>query len=74
MIVYNLYGLKSASYKVEQLKSIGLTPSELANLNDVISNSYQSVEKENYLMNEHQQRNMKFSNMNEVFNPKGMFP
>lgn len=48
MIVYTICNSKSASFKLEQLKSIGLTSFELEKLSDVIISSYQSATQENY--------------------------
>lgn len=67
----NISDLKPVSYKLEQLKYIGLTPMEFQTLSSVISYSYLSTTKENYRIS---QKLCSCSDISEGMNSNAMLP
>lgn len=67
MLVYNITNQETANYKLEQLKSIGLTSGEFENLTDILSSSYSSVTERDHEENLQIRKLMKFSNFDELY-------
>lgn len=47
MLVYNITTAETINYKLDQLKSLGLSSLELNDLSDILSSSYSSMAQKN---------------------------
>lgn len=74
MLVYNITTEEIVNSKVEQLKTIGLTTTELENISQILYSSYSSASKRDSEENSDLRKLMKFSNFEDLYKSHQLVP